>query len=216
MLVTIVENEEGRSEEFFFLSKNNFCKATDMGGPRKQMEPYKYDVLRKNAKLWSMFERACFTPYFIAMEGYNVKLSYKFANAWKDDEVEMGGLHFKVDVKLITKATSLAYEEKKVAKISNGKYQDYILIFFEDKEKVEHFQNGYSMVLLPPPYHNVCFFVMRYFTLEGCSQSVHGYHFPILNHIRHLEKINLSLFLFSSLIQSLAHGENLSLHQGLI
>lgn len=36
------------------------------------------------------------------------------------------GLDFKVDVKLIAKATRLAYEGKKVAKVSNGKYQDYI------------------------------------------------------------------------------------------
>lgn len=133
-------------------------------------------------------------------------------NSWKDGEFEPCGLHFIVDAKLMAKAMRFPYEGKKVAKVSNDKYHNYIDKFFEDKEKAQRFQNGHSRVLLPPPYHNVCFFVMKQFTLEGCFQSIHGYHFPILNHICHLEKINLLFFLFSSLSQSLTNGANPPLH----
>lgn len=45
---------------------------------------------------------------------------------------------------------------------------------------------------------------------------MHGYHFPILNHIRHREKIDLPYYLFTSLSTSVSKGVTPLLHQGLI
>lgn len=146
--VTSVEEAKGKMSDFL-LVPTSFHSSKNMGGPRKRTEPHKFDSLCNNEELWSLFEQAGFTHYFVAMEGYNERLSYKFANSWRDREVTLGGLQFKVDAKLIADAMGLAYEDMKVVKVSNGKYQDYFEKNFEGKEKPEFFQNGYSMVKLP-------------------------------------------------------------------
>lgn len=46
--------------------------------------------------------------------------------------------------------------------------------------------------------------------------SAHAYHFPILNHIRHGECINLLFYLLSSMQLNIEKGANSPLHQGLM
>lgn len=46
--------------------------------------------------------------------------------------------------------------------------------------------------------------------------SVHVYHFPLLNHIRHGERINFRFYLLSSLKRSIEKGTSPPLHQGLM
>lgn len=77
-------------------------------------------------------------------------------------------------------------------------------------------QNGYGRSSLPKSYPIVSYFVIKYFTLVGHYTFVHGCDFPILNHIRHGEIINLPYFLFTSLESCIANGVNPSLHQVLI
>lgn len=160
------------------------------------MKPANYDSLKHNEELWGLFDKVGITPIFQSMQGYNDALTYKFTNFWSDGEVKIGGLHFTMTKKLIFQATGLKYEGKKIVKKSSSNYQEFINKFFKAKEKAKRFQNEYARLKHPPPYHNVCLHIMRYFTLEGCFMFVHGYHFPILNHVQHLEKINLPFFLF--------------------
>lgn len=77
-------------------------------------------------------------------------------------------------------------------------------------------QNGCGHYVLPKPYPIVNYFVMKYFTLEGCYTSMHGYHFPILNHIRYGEMINFPYYIFTCLESYIANGTNPLMHQGLI
>lgn len=62
-------NEEGQRDEFLLPPKIFSTKDKTMGDHRKRTKLSKYDLLRKNAELWGLFERAWFTPYFVAMEG---------------------------------------------------------------------------------------------------------------------------------------------------
>lgn len=84
--------------------------------------------------------------------------------------------------------------------------------FFEKGERPVVVENGYGRFVLPNPYAIVSYFVMKCFTLEGRYTSMQDYHFPILNHIRHGDKINLPYFLLNSLVASIANGANTPLH----
>lgn len=84
--------------------------------------------------------------------------------------------------------------------------------FLHEGENLKLFQNGFARLELPPPFYLVSLFVMRYFTLEGHYMFVDAYHFPILNHIRHGERINTSFYLLSSMQLNIEKGANPSLH----
>lgn len=146
-----------------------------------------------------MFGRVGFTPFFEALQDYNDSLTSKFTNSWFKGKVIVGSLHCIVTPQLIVEATRLKCEGMKIVKKSSRNYQNFIDKFFEDVEKLEHFQNGYDRLKLPPLYALVSLHIMRYFTLEGGYMTVHGYHFPLLNYVRHNERVNLSFYLFSSL-----------------
>lgn len=88
--------------------------------------------------------------------------------------------------------------------------------FLEKGEKPTRLQNGYNRSILPFPYALVSHHVMHYFTLEESYTIVHGYHFPILSHIRHKEFINIPYYLFYSLYINSEKDVSPPLHQGLI
>lgn len=125
-------------------------------------------------------------------------------------------MKFEVTTRFITKATSLQNQGIKVSKKSGVDFQKFVDKFLHEGENLKHFQNRYARLELPPPYALVILFVMHYFTLEGRYMSVHAYYFPLLNHIRHGERINLPFYLLSSLQLNIEKGASPPLHQGLM
>ncbi|WP_258316876.1 hypothetical protein, partial [Escherichia coli] len=71
------------------------------------------------------------------------------------------------------------------------------------------------------PWREILFVLMRYITLDGKFMKVYGYHFVLLNHFRHNDKVNFPYFLLYSMNASLkAYKENpqgdTAMHQGLM
>lgn len=125
-------------------------------------------------------------------------------------------MKFKVTTRFIAEAMGLQNSRLKVVKKSGANYQRFVDKFLHEGKNLKCFQNGYAKLKLPPPFALVSLFVMRYFTLEGRYMSVHVYHFPLLNHIRHGECINLPFYLLSSVQLNIEKGASPPLHQGLM
>lgn len=170
-----------------------------MGGPCKRTKPQSCEALMQNFELWELFEKEGYSPFFKAMKCFNDKLASKFVNSWQKGVVTIEGVCFRVTKDLIVKATRLRCEGKQIEKKRNENYERFIDAFLEKGEKLVKFQNDYNRDRLPAPWGLVSIHVMKHFTLEGYFQTINGYHFLILNHIRHGSKINMSFYLLSFL-----------------
>jgi len=99
-------------------------------------------------------------------------------------------------------------------------------LFLNKGEVLNNLQGGFDCQLLPSPWDEVCFMIMKYFILKGRFRRFFHYHFILLNHFRHSKHINFPFFLLSSLETSIVATKEqhtldpskleLPLHQGLI
>lgn len=139
------------------------------------------------------------TSFFESMKGYNENLMAKFTNSWKKGSFSIGAVKFEVMTQFIAEAIGLINDGRKVAEKTEVNYQTFEDKFLHDGEKLARFQNGYAQLELPLPFSFIIMFFMCYFTLEARYMMVHAYHFPILNHIYHKNRINFPFYLLSSL-----------------
>lgn len=129
-----------------------------------------------------------------------------------------------IDEYLIAQATSLQregrnfYRDRKVSKEAIDRYPE------TDKEKkclVKLSKTYYPPRAFVKPWREVLFVIMCYITLDGRFTKVYSYHFVLLNHYRHDEKVNFPYFLLRSMNATIkAYKENpmgdTAMHQGLM
>ena len=79
--------------------------------------------------------------------------------------------------------------------------------FFLLEEHPVEDKNGVRRASLPPLWSEVIFQIMKYITCEGRFNIVYGYHFRLLNELRHgmdlppEQKLSIPYFLLQSLIE---------------
>ena len=71
--------------------------------------------------------------------------------------------------------------------------------FLEEEEKLEKKGRGVDRLLLPQPWADVTLGLIKYITCEGRSTIIFNYHFHLLNHLRHQNKINLPYLLLGNI-----------------
>ncbi|XP_059073040.1 uncharacterized protein LOC131035524 isoform X1 [Cryptomeria japonica] len=96
--------------------------------------------------------------------------------------------------------------------------------FFHEGENPVKRASDFSREELPSPWDEVCYIIMKYFTLEGRYGFFYYYHLPFLNHLKNKDLISIPFFLLRSLdynVKDIAEAKKKGkefpiLHQGLI
>ena len=94
--------------------------------------------------------------------------------------------------------------------------------FLVGEEKLEKKGKGTDRMPLPHPWEDVALGLIKYITYEGRSMIVLNYHFPLLNHLRHHQRIKLPFYLLGNIkhmaveVKTATHPEACVTNHGVI
>lgn len=132
----------------------------------------------------------------------------------------VGCLIFKVNEEVILKATSLAMEVRKWKMMSKASDYNALNQFFNPLEEPVKKKGRFRREDLLGVCKDIFHIIIKYFTREGKFIVYYFYHFPFLNHLRHIALISIMFYLLHSIEYNIEANKNdknnVILHQGLL
>jgi len=200
--------------------------AIIMGAERIRTEPNTCNEFKDNAIVWHYCKEGGTIPFLECLNGHDESLSIQCASSWADRQVTIGSVSFEISEKSIAEATGLSLKGIKLLRKIRVSDAQNLKLFLGDGEELVPYQGGFERAKLPQPWADMCFLIMKYFTLEGRYARFYYYHLPLLNHFHRNLAICFPYYLLSSLDHSvkMVHKNLTSrplekpvpLHQGLI
>ena len=189
-------------------------------GKTNRAEPTEMNWIDRFPGCAELFQNVGWLDFFKKIDGYNTKVSHKFAQCYNQYMVSFDTLKFKLTMELVAEAIGVRNEGelwfKKVPFTFNA--QRYLLLgIILDWSKGVLIQNFRDEWVEPIR------FLQRYITCEGRYAYVFKNHFRFLQHLVGESKMSLPLFLFKSLqnmsrriIEQHEHTTQSIFHNGLI
>lgn len=122
----------------------------------------------------------------------------EFEKNLERNQIEVRGLKLEVREEVTARVTGLPVEGKRWI---NRKVNDPSLKgdFLQEEESLVKKRKGIDRLSLPQPWVDVALYLIKYITCEGRETIVFNYHFPLLNHLRHQQMINLPYLLMGNI-----------------
>ena len=128
----------------------------------------------------SLFQRAGWFDFFQRINGFNLELSYRFAQGFDKNTVSFDNLKFELTRELIEEATCIAGDGeigfKKIPFTFNPK--DFLL------PEVETLDWGKGVQLHPPEWREAIRILQSHITCEGRFALLFKYHIRFLQHLK--------------------------------
>lgn len=106
----------------------------------------------------------------------------------------MGRILFEVNKDVISHSTSLSMEGGKWKKQSCISDTTSLNQFLCDGENDVNQADSFNHEELLPPWDEVCYIIMKYFTMEGRYGVFYYYHLPFLKNLRNKDLISIPFF----------------------
>ena len=168
-----------------------------------------------------MFQRAGWFDFFQRINGFNLEVSYQFAQGFDKDTVLFDTVKFELTRELITEATCIAGDGeiwfKKIPFTFNPK--DFLL----PEVKTMYWGKGVQLDKFNPEWREAIGILQSYITCEGIFSLVFKYHVRFLLHLNQQFRMNLP-FLLLKILQKMSnkikghryHTHQYVFHHGLI
>jgi len=180
-----------------------------MPGGFIKKEPSDPSKLREHPEVVDLFTHANWMSFCDKIQGHDDEITEEFLISLKPESKTQATLNFRgltleVTPELISHVTGLplglpwSKEERSLGQAAKKAF------FLPEKHLVED-KNEVWRTSLPPLWSEVSFQIMKYITCEGRFNIIYGYHFRLLNELRHgmdlppEEKLSIPYFLLQSL-----------------
>jgi len=189
-------------------------------GKINRAEPSDLTWVQKLPDCAEMFQQAGWLSFFKKIEGFNSKVSCKFAKALKEDMIMMDALKFKLTVELISEATEIKNEGEHWFKKSPFEFDPHRYLL---PNVIPNWSKGIPIQSFRKEWIEPLRILQSYVTCEGRYSFVFKYHFRFLQHLVGVSRMNLPFFFLKSL-QKMAskikeqddHTSQSLFHHGLI
>lgn len=159
-----------------------------MAGGFNKREPSDTKIIHLHPPVVDIFRRHQWLGFFELLNGYDDDITFEFSMALISHikvsaTTVVRGLAISLSPELISKGTTLPLgikwgEEDKTTSATTKKN------FFTTNEKNIEEKNGFRREILPYPWDEVSYHILKYISCEGRLSVVYGYHFRLLHELR--------------------------------